>query len=156
MSEAHFEHDYDNDGMAELNEREPREPDPDAQYEKWRDDCSEDLDVAMKELIQGFIDRKNHYYSGNRERTLEHAKSWIEFELSQINKSKNKFVIIDCDEPNKGFFYHGEFARTKNGEPFIAQVCEDLEKAIRFDTKEEAEKVAKEVFMKYEIKEVKK
>ena len=65
----------------------PKEVDEDEVYERWRDEGSEDLDEALKALIKSFIERKNHYYSGHLERTLEHAISSLTFELEQEKKA---------------------------------------------------------------------
>ena len=62
-----------------------------------------------------------------------------------------KYVIKDlCDN----LYYRNEFARTKEGNPFMFNSCKDRDLAFRFKTKEEAEAEAKNCFFHYLVEEV--
>lgn len=88
MTEGHFEKSYDNDGMADLNERDPYEPDPDDEYEKYRDDCGDQLHEAIKKFVDDFANKKNNYYSNNKSKIMDHLISILQSELQDLYKKK--------------------------------------------------------------------
>jgi len=47
-------------------------PDPDAAYERYRDDWCESLDADVKKLFETFYNAKHGYYTERKEKLVEH------------------------------------------------------------------------------------
>jgi len=92
--EPPFEHSYDNDGLASLNEIDPDDSDHDADaYDKMRDDTCEELVEQINEMFKYFVEHEGNgaliYYKGSPERFWEHLKSECDFRLELLEKNKS-------------------------------------------------------------------
>jgi hypothetical protein len=61
MTEAHFQHSYDNDGGASLQEEEPYYYDEDQAYEQWRENGCEEFEDKIKIILREYLNKQNHY-----------------------------------------------------------------------------------------------